>query len=104
MLKGMTKQLDSDLWIIDTVFQGKPGAIASYLLTGDEGLALVDVGPGATVEQLLAGIGAYSYGSCRCGRCTASADASGQGLCSSSRCLSFSRPFAAGEQRSPHIR
>jgi glyoxylase-like metal-dependent hydrolase (beta-lactamase superfamily II) len=63
MLKGMAKQLDSDLWIIDTLFQGMPGAIASYLLTGDEGLALIDVGPGATVEQLLAGIGAAGFAS-----------------------------------------
>ncbi len=61
MLKGAAKQLDSDLWIIDTSFQGKSGAIASYLLTDDEGLALIDVGPGATVEQLLAGIGAAGF-------------------------------------------
>jgi glyoxylase-like metal-dependent hydrolase (beta-lactamase superfamily II) len=57
----MAKQLDSDLWIIDTLFQGMPGAIASYLLTGEEGPALIDVGPGATVEQLLAGIGAAGF-------------------------------------------
>ena len=61
MLMGVTKQLDSDLWIIDTLFQGKPGAIASYLLTGDAGPALIDVGPGATVQQLLAGIGAAGF-------------------------------------------
>jgi len=61
MVKGMARQLDSDLWIIDTLFRGKPGAIASYLLTGDEGLALIDVGPGATVEQLLAGVGAAGF-------------------------------------------
>jgi glyoxylase-like metal-dependent hydrolase (beta-lactamase superfamily II) len=49
-------QLADDLWQIDTFHQGVPNVIASYLLTGRSGAALVDVGPGATVPRLLAGI------------------------------------------------
>ncbi|HEX6123506.1 MAG TPA: MBL fold metallo-hydrolase [Ktedonobacterales bacterium] len=49
-------QLADDLWLIDTLFQGEPGVIASYLLTGPHGLALVDVGSAASVEHLLAGV------------------------------------------------
>jgi glyoxylase-like metal-dependent hydrolase (beta-lactamase superfamily II) len=49
-------QLADDLWAIDVFHQGQPGVIASYLLTGPAGAALVDVGPGAAVPRLLAGI------------------------------------------------
>lgn len=49
-------QLAEDLWLIDTLFQGEAGVIASYLLTGSHGLALVDVGSAASVEHLLAGV------------------------------------------------
>lgn len=49
-------QLRDDLWLLDTLYQGEPGVIASYLLTGNSGLALVDVGSGASVEHVLAGI------------------------------------------------
>jgi glyoxylase-like metal-dependent hydrolase (beta-lactamase superfamily II) len=45
-----------DLWIVDTLFLGEPGVIASYLIAGDSGLALIDVGPSSTVEVLLAGV------------------------------------------------
>jgi glyoxylase-like metal-dependent hydrolase (beta-lactamase superfamily II) len=45
-----------DLWAVDTHFQGEPGVIASYLIAGDSGLALIDVGPSTTVEALLAGV------------------------------------------------
>src|SRR5215831_16188012 len=61
MQKGAAEQIGKDLWIIDTLFQGAPGVIASYLLAGDYGLALVDVGSDATVEQLLAGIRAAGF-------------------------------------------
>ncbi len=47
---GHTQQLAPDLWVIDTLFQGEPGIIASYLLTGSQGLALVDVGSAASSE------------------------------------------------------
>ncbi len=53
---GHTRQLAPDLWVIDTQFQGEPGIIASYLLTGPQGLALVDVGSAASLNELLTGI------------------------------------------------
>lgn len=53
---GHTRRLAPDLWVIDTQFQGEPGIIASYLLTGSRGLALVDVGSAASLNELLAGI------------------------------------------------
>lgn len=59
--QGHARQLADDLWVIDTVFQGEPGVIASYLLTGRYGLALVDVGSAVTVDRLLAGVRAAGY-------------------------------------------
>jgi glyoxylase-like metal-dependent hydrolase (beta-lactamase superfamily II) len=41
---------------LDTLTEGTPGVTASYLLEGDDGFALVDVGSGATLEAVLAGI------------------------------------------------
>ena len=58
---GHTQQLAPDLWVIDTLFQGEPGIIASYLLTGSQGLALVDVGSAASLNKLLAGIRATGH-------------------------------------------
>ncbi len=55
------RQLAPDLWVLDTLFQGEPGVIASYLLTGSAGLALVDVGSAATLDQLLAAIRATGH-------------------------------------------
>jgi glyoxylase-like metal-dependent hydrolase (beta-lactamase superfamily II) len=55
------KRLAPDLWLLDTLFQGEPGVIASYLLTGPDGLALVDVGSAATLDQLLAAIRATGH-------------------------------------------
>ncbi len=54
-------QLSADLWLVDTYFQGVHGVIASYLLTGSRGLALVDVGSAATVEALLDGVRAAGH-------------------------------------------
>lgn len=54
-------QLADDLWLLDTFYQGEPGVIASYLLTGPDGLALVDVGSGASVNHLLAGVRAAGF-------------------------------------------
>jgi glyoxylase-like metal-dependent hydrolase (beta-lactamase superfamily II) len=54
--EGNARRLADDLWLIDTVFQGEPGVIACYLLTGPDGLALVDVGSSASVAELLAGV------------------------------------------------
>lgn len=55
------KQLAPDLWLLDTLFQGVPGVIASYLLTGPDGLALVDVGSAVTLDTLLADIRATGH-------------------------------------------
>ena len=54
--QGTATRVAPDIWTIDTMFLGEPGVIASYLLTGPHGNALVDVGSGASVEQLLSGI------------------------------------------------
>lgn len=54
-------QLRDDLWLLDTLYLGEPGVIASYLLTGRRGLALVDVGSGASVDHVLAGIRLAGY-------------------------------------------
>jgi glyoxylase-like metal-dependent hydrolase (beta-lactamase superfamily II) len=51
--RGQPRQLEDDLWIIDTLYQDEPGVIAAYLLEGPEGLALIDVGSAATVNQVL---------------------------------------------------
>lgn len=50
------RRIADDLWLLDTLYQGVPGVIASYLLTGRAGAALVDVGSAATVTQLLSAI------------------------------------------------
>lgn len=55
------RQLAEDLWVIDTLFLGEPGIIASYLLTGPAGLALVDVGSAVSVDTLLAGVRAAGF-------------------------------------------
>src|SRR5262249_17863803 len=49
-------QLGDDLWLLDTYFQGVRGVIASYLLTGPGGHALIDAGSAATVDHLLAAV------------------------------------------------
>jgi glyoxylase-like metal-dependent hydrolase (beta-lactamase superfamily II) len=58
---GAPLQLADDLWLLDTCYQGEPGVIGSYLLSGRQGLGLVDVGSGATIEQLLAGVRTAGY-------------------------------------------
>ncbi|HEX8732308.1 MAG TPA: MBL fold metallo-hydrolase [Ktedonobacterales bacterium] len=55
------RRLAPDLWLLDTLFQDTPGVIASYLLTGPDGLALVDVGSAVTAERLLAAIRATGH-------------------------------------------
>ena len=58
---GVARQLADDLWLIDTLFQGERDIIASYLLVGSGGLALVDVGSAASMDQLLAGVRAAGF-------------------------------------------
>ena len=55
------KRLAPDLWLLDTLFQGEPGVIASYLVTGADGLALVDVGSAVTLDTLLASVRATGH-------------------------------------------
>lgn len=59
--EGVARRLAEDLWVIDTQFQGERDIIASYLLVGDNGLALVDVGSAASVNELLAGVRAAGF-------------------------------------------
>ena len=42
--------------IIDLHFQGEPEIIASYVLRGPKGVALIETGPGSTSQHLLAGL------------------------------------------------
>ncbi len=50
-------QLDEGLYLLDLMFQGTPGVIASYLLAGPDGdLALIETGPGSTVPALISGV------------------------------------------------
>ncbi len=58
---GKAVRIDDDLWVLDTFYQGEPGVIASYLLTGSAGLGLVDVGSAASVEQVLSGVRAAGF-------------------------------------------
>lgn len=51
-----TRRLEDDLWVLDTLTEGTPGVTASYLLEGEDGFALVDVGSGATLPALLEAI------------------------------------------------
>ena len=50
------RQLDDDLWMLDLDFQGSPGVIAAFLITGDDGHTLIETGPGSTVSALERGI------------------------------------------------
>lgn len=59
--EGVAERLADDLWVLDTVFQGERGVIASYMLVGSDGLALVDVGSAASLDMLLAGIHAAGF-------------------------------------------
>lgn len=59
--EGVARQLADDLWLIDTQFQGERDIIASYLIAGSDGLALIDVGSAASVNALLAGVRAAGF-------------------------------------------
>jgi glyoxylase-like metal-dependent hydrolase (beta-lactamase superfamily II) len=49
------------LYLIDHRFQGVPGVIGSYLLRGDDELALIETGPATTIDTLLAGIRSLDF-------------------------------------------
>src|SRR5215207_11615333 len=46
------RQLEPDLWLLDLDFQGSPGVVAAFLVTGAEGHTLVETGPGSTLGAL----------------------------------------------------
>ncbi len=54
-------QLEPGLFIIDHHFQGVPGVIASYLLTGNDGLTLIETGPTPSIDVLLEGVRAAGF-------------------------------------------
>lgn len=56
-----SRRLEDDLWVLDTLSEAMPGVTASYLIEGDDGFALLDVGSGATLEAVLAGIVASGH-------------------------------------------
>lgn len=45
-------QLEPDLWLLDLDFQGAPGVVAAYLITGPFGHTLIETGPGSTIGAL----------------------------------------------------
>jgi glyoxylase-like metal-dependent hydrolase (beta-lactamase superfamily II) len=47
---------------LDLNFQGRPLAIAAYMLEHSSGIVLVESGPGSTVESLKAALKPYGYG------------------------------------------
>lgn len=46
------RQLAPDLWCLDLDFQGMPGVVAAFLVTGREGHTLIETGPGSTIPAL----------------------------------------------------
>lgn len=46
-------RLDSGVWQVSLPFLGEPQIIGSYLLAGENELAIIDPGPGSTLESLL---------------------------------------------------
>src|SRR5579883_829358 len=53
--------LRTGLWQISLPFQGEEEIIGSYLLAGNNELALIDPGPGSTLEALLDGVRAAGF-------------------------------------------
>ena len=43
------------IYTLDLKFQNVPNAIASYLVQGNRGVALIETGPASTLTQLKAG-------------------------------------------------
>jgi glyoxylase-like metal-dependent hydrolase (beta-lactamase superfamily II) len=46
------RQLEPDLWLLDLLFQGTPGVVGAYLITGPYGHTLIETGPGSTLPML----------------------------------------------------
>lgn len=50
------RRIDEGLSLIDLKFQGRPGVIAAYLLEDAGERALIEIGPGSTLDVLLEGL------------------------------------------------
>ena len=58
MIHTPATQLEPDLWLLDLDFQGAPGVVAAYLITGRNGHTLIETGPGSTLKALEAAVAA----------------------------------------------
>lgn len=46
------RALADDVWCLDLEFQGRPGVVAAFLITGRDGHTLIETGPGSTLPAL----------------------------------------------------
>jgi glyoxylase-like metal-dependent hydrolase (beta-lactamase superfamily II) len=53
--------IGGESYLIDLKFQGEPNVIAAYLVRGRDGLALIESGPGSTIDALVGGINAAGF-------------------------------------------
>ncbi|MCC6673702.1 MAG: MBL fold metallo-hydrolase [Thermomicrobiales bacterium] len=51
-LEDAIEEIDAGLYLIDLGFQNRKEVVAAYLLVSDDELALIETGPGSTVEHL----------------------------------------------------
>lgn len=58
MTYSPARQIEHDLWSLDLSFQGIPGVVGAFLITGKEGHTLVETGPGSTLPALQAAVAA----------------------------------------------
>lgn len=63
MTELRTRWLDNEIGIVDLEFQGYPALIASYVLRTSDGVALIEVGPGSTLDALHRGLAALDIDS-----------------------------------------
>ena len=50
-----------DTWCLDLHFQGRPNAVAAYLVADGDALVLIETGPGSTLGALEAGVRAAGF-------------------------------------------
>jgi glyoxylase-like metal-dependent hydrolase (beta-lactamase superfamily II) len=51
-LEDAIEELDAGIFLIDLGFQNRKEVVAAYLLVSDDELALIETGPGSTIEHL----------------------------------------------------
>lgn len=49
----------SPVFTLDALYQNKPGIIAIYVVPHNDGIAMIDCGPGATLPEILRALAAY---------------------------------------------